>query len=482
MIRRKSNSTLRPWFWGGLLAILLLSLGLRFWGLARFNTLVFDEIYFVKFGHNYLTQTPFFDSHPPLGKYMIALGIWLKGFNSFGYRWMNALTGALIPLAVAGIAYQLSHRRSYALVAGVLAAADGLFLVESRYGLINVYIVLFGLLGQWCFLLALDTQGRNRWLWLTLSGIGLGGSISVKWSGLGFLLGVVGVYLAWVIGWLVQKLYRSMASTPLGRFRRLPLQKLGQLNPLQVLVFIPAIALLFVYRLIWIPHLSQNPGTGFLKLQQQMLNYHERVGNGPEVHPYCSAWYSWPWMIRPVDYFYQTAQTATEPVPTVGPPLPKPAAQIFYDVHAMGNPILWWLSTLAIILTIGMLVWQLWQRANGRLNSAYANYTNSYSLRAEQFWVPLYLVINYGANLLPWMDVSRCTFIYHYMPAAIFSFLALAWWVDQALRSSQIWLRALGLTAIFMILMALVYWLPIYLGLPLTPEAFQARMLFRSWI
>ncbi len=481
MIRRKANTKLNPWFWGSLLAILLLSLGLRFWGLARFNTLVFDEIYFVKFGHNYLTQTPFFDSHPPLGKYMIALGIWLKGFNPFGYRWMNALTGALIPLAVAGIAYQLSHRRSYALIAGVLAAADGLFLVESRYGLINVYIVLFGLLGQWCFLLALDTRGRNRWLWLTLSGIGLGGSISVKWSGLGFLLGIVGVYLAWIIGWLVQKLYGSMASPGWNRSRRLPLQKLGQLNPLQVLVLIPAIAVA-LYRLVWIPHLSQNPGTGFLKLQQQMLNYHQRVGNGPEVHPYCSAWYSWPWMVRPVDYFYQAARTTVEPLPTVGPPLPRPAAQIYYDVHAMGNPILWWLSTLAILFTIGILVWKLWQRAPGKAASAYPNAATSYSLRAEQLWVPLYLVVNYGANLLPWMDVSRCTFIYHYMPAATFSFLALAWWVDQALHSSRTWLRALGLTVIFMILMALVYWLPIYLGLPLKPEAFQARMLFRSWI
>jgi len=48
---------------------------------------------------------------------------------------------------VAGIAYQLSHRRSYAFIAA-LAAADGLFLVESRYALNNVYLVIFGLLGS----------------------------------------------------------------------------------------------------------------------------------------------------------------------------------------------------------------------------------------------------------------------------------------------------------------------------------------------
>jgi len=37
----------------------LLSAGLRFWGLSRFNTLVFDEVYYAKFANNYLTHTQF---------------------------------------------------------------------------------------------------------------------------------------------------------------------------------------------------------------------------------------------------------------------------------------------------------------------------------------------------------------------------------------------------------------------------------------
>jgi len=44
-----------------------------------------------------------------------------------------------------GIAYQLSHRRSYALIA-LFAAADGLFLAESRYA--PVYLVSLGYLGS----------------------------------------------------------------------------------------------------------------------------------------------------------------------------------------------------------------------------------------------------------------------------------------------------------------------------------------------
>uniref|UniRef100_A0ACD5GP40 Phospholipid carrier-dependent glycosyltransferase n=1 Tax=Desertifilum tharense IPPAS B-1220 TaxID=1781255 RepID=A0ACD5GP40_9CYAN len=169
---RDSPKQKRHWFWWGMGAILVLSLILRFWGLSRFNQLVFDEVYFAKFANNYLTRTPFFDAHPPLAKYLIAIGMGINSMFPFGdqsvtneltgsvrstfsYRWLNALTGALIPLVVSGIAYQLTRRYTYAFFAALFIALDGLFLVESRYALVNVYLVIFGLLGSWFLLLVL---------------------------------------------------------------------------------------------------------------------------------------------------------------------------------------------------------------------------------------------------------------------------------------------------------------------------------------
>lgn len=101
---------------------------------------------------------------------------------------------------------------------------------------------------------------------------------------------------------------------------------------------------------------------------------------------------------------------------------------------------------------------------------------------AVDTWIALYIVINYAANLLPWVKVTRCVFIYHYICALVFVFLAIAWFVDQCLRSYHRELRALGVTITFMILAAFIFWLPIYLGLPLTSEAYKLRMLFNSWI
>jgi dolichyl-phosphate-mannose-protein mannosyltransferase len=469
----KQSQFLKRWFWPALLGIWLFSLGLRFWGLERFNTLVFDEVYFARFGHNYLTRTPLFDAHPPLGKYMIALGIWLQGsFTPFGYRWMNALVGACLPLLIGGIAFQLTRRYSYALIAALLASADGLLLVESRYGLINVHLLFFGLLGQWLLLLALQKRGIWQWIGLGLAAIALSGAIAVKWNGLGFTLGI---YLTFLVSRLFARLFSiSRLSNATSRFS---LANLPRLNLWQLGLMMPAIAAL-VYWLVAIPHLQQNPGVSFWTLQEQMLNYHEGVDH--KAHSYCSDWYTWPLMLRPVSYFYQRAATLTEPIPVTGPSLPDSATRVIYDVHAMGNPPLWWFSTLAILCLTGWLGQQVWQRVASRRVAIASSVDSTYF--TEEFWVPLFLVVNYAANLLPWAGVSRCLFIYHYMPASIFSLLALAWLLERWLRSLLRWERGMAVTLIFLIFLALVFWLPIYLGLPLSSTGFTLRMWFPTWI
>ncbi len=500
------------WFWMGLAGVFLLCVALRFWGLGRFNTLVFDEVYYAKFANKYLTHTPFFDGHPPLSKYLIALGMWIGSHLPFGqdalnsltgsvrstwsYRWLDALTGSFIPLVLAGIAYQLSHRRSYAIVAAILAATDGLFLVESRYALNNVYLVLFGLLGQWFFLRGLERRGLLRGFWLALAGIGFGASASIKWDGLGFLLGA---YLVWMAAWVKRFVQSNRPKDTSDHCetaqKKLPLASLTQLNVLHILFYLAIIPALF-YSIEWVPHLQLNPEFGLWEVQKQILAYHERVGDGPKVHPYCSRWYTWPLMLRPVAYFYALAQKSTDPLPVMGPPLPASDAKVIYDVHDIGNPFLWWFSTAAILLLLWMLAQRFWffssaqresscrRRRQRCLTSQRANNVPSidFGWQPIQTRIASYLILNWLANLLPWAMITRCTFIYHYMEASVFAELALAWLIDHWLHSYWRGFRVLGVTIIFLILLAFVFWMPIYLGLPLSPEAFSRRMWLRSWI
>lgn len=203
--------------------------------------------------------------------------------------------GSLIPIAVAVLAYLLTRRSPVALLSGLFVALDGLFLVESRYALINISLVLFGVVAQILWLWGLRYQGRARSLWLMAAGIAFGACGAVKWSGLGFLLGV-GLF------WLLQQ--------------RLPLPAEWKTTYQwwQMCLLLPVVAFV-VYTLLWLPHLQFHPHQSLLDLHRQMFNFHRSVAS--TAHPYCSPWWSWPLLLRPMSYFFQRVQTLSETVPVI---------------------------------------------------------------------------------------------------------------------------------------------------------------------
>jgi len=440
-----------PYHWG-MLGIFFISLVLRFWGLERFNTLVFDEVYYAKYANYYLIGKDFFNSHPPLSQYIIAIGIWLGSFlpstadttnnlteslrSTLSYRWINALTGSFIPLVVGAIAYQLNQRLSFSLLATLLTALDGLFLVESRYALNNIYLVLFGLLGHLCFLVAGESKKVNL-TWLLISGVCFGSSVAVKWNGLGFLFGL------WIII-AIAAIKNYFSNKKQDDFLW---QRFTRIKP-EFLVLSLILVPLGTYTVLWIPHLLMNPQYNFWEVHREILAFHERIkGNNSQVHPYCSPWYSWLILWRPIAYYYEKVKLGTE--------------LRIYDVHAFGNPILWWLSTLAIVIILADLI-----------------------VKQERFrgGISLYLLCNYVANLLPWIKVTRCTFIYHYMGAYTFALLALAGIFDSYLQSPSQRDRLVVYGFIGLIIIGFLYWLPIFLGLPLSEGEFRWRMWFPSWV
>ncbi|ASC70843.1 putative dolichyl-phosphate-mannose--protein mannosyltransferase [Halomicronema hongdechloris C2206] len=426
-------------FWG-------LALGLRLWQLGRFNTLVFDEVYYVQFAVDYLHQTPSFDAHPPLGKYLIALGIWLAqqvplaGLPSNGetglalspisYRWLNAVTGSLLVPVVAGLAYGLARpcsqagRTTITLVAAGLMAVEGFSLVESRYGLINIYWLLLGLLGQ-----ALWLQSP-RLPWRLGAGLALGAAMAVKWNGAGFWLALV--LLAGIGHW--PRLREQVPPTLRGVPWRQGILSLG-LVPLAT------------YGLLWLPHLHLAQ-TNLLSIHWQIWQTHQQIGG--VSHPYCSAWYTWPLLLRPIAYVYQRR------------PLSGNLSEVIYDVHGLGNPILWWLSTAAILVLLAKVLsrWRHWGARPGD-------------------GIAPFLLVNYATNWLPWLLVSRCTFLYHYFGSLVVSLMALAWLISGWLQGRH---RLAAWLLLGAIAVAFLFWLPLYLGWPLTPAAWQRRFWLPSWI
>lgn len=430
--------------WGWVLGLGAIALSLRLAGLGRINTLVFDEVYYVPFALDYLQGTPSFDAHPPLAKYLIALGIWLAqgpaawlGWptvevegtlaSPLAFRWLNAIVGATIPVLLAALACSLSRgyppqrRHTFALLAGLLMTMEGLTLVESRLALINIYGLTLGLLGQWAWVRA--GQAEHPWRWRWVAGIALGAAPSVKWNWAGLWLGL----LLWELLTRIQNHKSQIQNSSL----------------LAYLGVIP----LATYILLWLPHLSLT-GESFVGIHRQLWSTHQSIAAGTS-HDYCSPWHSWPLMVRPVAYFYER----TDGIATT--------------IHAMGNPVLWWLGTAAV-LALG-LGW-LSRQVSGE--NRWANVQTSA--------VVPFILINYLTNWLPWALVSRCTFLYHAMGMAAFSTLGLAWLMAQWWQNPRD--RPLALVLLGAIALSFWFWLPLYLGLPLSLEALHRRWLLTGWI
>ena len=417
-----------------------LSCGLRFWQLARFNELVFDEVYFVSFARDYLAGLTPSDAHPPLGKYLIALSIWMYEqlplpASSVSYRWLNALVGSAIPLIVAGLAHTLGQRfgtqnparlHTFALLAGTFVAIDGLFVVESRYGLLNIYMVFFGLLGQWLWLLQKkDSDFHLR----MVAGVSLGCAVATKWNGLGFVLSL----FIWELSRLGnQKLIGEKISPPSS-----PLWRSKIVNLALSVLFISSIT----YVAAWVPHIARSQAN-LWDIHTSLFSFHQQL---PATgHSACSRWFSWPLLIKPISYWYETT------------------SDIAYTVNNMGNPALWWLSSAVVLL---MLI----------------DKVNDLS-RKQQNYLTTYLLISYASNWLPWLLVSRCTFIYLYMPAATFSFVGLAWVMSGWLHARLVWMRWAGWAIAVIIASAFVFWLPLSMGAPLNIDDLQLRWWLKSWI
>jgi hypothetical protein len=121
-----------------------------------------------------------------------------------------------------------------------------------------------------------------------------------------------------------------------------------------------------------------------------MFGYHFGLQAG---HPSSSPWWSWPLDLKPV-WFY-------------GHDFDGERIGVIYNG---GNPILFWAGVPAIAW--GAL--QAWRRRSPAL---------------------VLLVVAFAFQFLPWTRIERATFHYHYLTAVILAMVAVAYVVDEALRS-----------------------------------------------
>jgi dolichyl-phosphate-mannose-protein mannosyltransferase len=394
--------------WAGPALVLLLAAILRFWNLGHPASLVFDETFYVKdawslFNNGYesawpdgadalfaagqsniFTTAASFVVHPPLGKWLIALGMAVFGAdNPFGWRVMTALVGVLAVLVLMLVAQKLFGSVLLTSIAGFLFAIDGNAIVMSRVALLDNYVMFFGLLGFGAVLLDRDhhrkrlaawlaekrdnevesTWGPALWWrpWVIAAGLAFGLACSVKWSG-AYFLAAFGIYLV-----VVDALARRRAGLPFWISGAILKQ-----GPVTFLLMVPIAVVTFLlswtgwfvtkggyYRdfadqagqawtgaLAWVPHSVQS----FWHYQSAAYGYHVGLVT---PHPYQANPLTWLFLTRPTSMYYQGSSLGERGCDY---------ATCSEAITGIANPIIWWAATAAILYLVYRLVrYRQWQ-------------------------------------------------------------------------------------------------------------------------
>ncbi|GGK83789.1 phospholipid carrier-dependent glycosyltransferase [Mangrovihabitans endophyticus] len=494
---RRRLSTLDNWLnphsWLVTLVVVVIAGILRFVRLDRPKNYVFDEVYYPTDAWDMLhhgvewdekTNGPAYVVHPPLGKWLIALGEMVFGNNELGWRVPAAVAGTLMVLILVRVAYRMFHSVVLAGTAGLLMALDGFHLVLSRTSLLDIFLGLFVLATFAALVLDRDAY-RRRWLralesghnpetatrspggvpwWLLAAGALFGLACGVKWSALFF----APFFALLVIVWRVGARRSAGMRRPFARGIASDLGYLVLSFVLTVLFYLATWTGWFVTNTGYFRHyradngLSEPPVLGALL---NLMHYHHEAytfhSGLTEKHPYQS--WPWQWLLlgRPVSFSWNTDGNCGAP-------------QCAGEVLLLGTPILWWsfLPALAVLVWFGI---------------------------ARRDWRAFAIGTGVVAGLLPWFYYAiadgRTMFSFYVLPALPFLILAVTYALGAVMTPTEGVTSGPGrserqmtgtiVAGVYVLAVAVcfAYFHPIFVGQLIPYEAWQHRMWLGSrWI
>lgn len=441
---------------------------------------IFDEIYFGAFAHDDLKGIAYFDPEPPLSKLFIAAGEWLYGwwratfegargdyadlgFNTYGWRIMSCVIGSLCVPLMYLLARQLWPNRLFAVTAATLTCFDGMFFVQSRIGMIDIFPIFLILLSYTLFLIHLDSRSeRDAIVTLLLTGIGLGLAIAAKWISL--------AALASIVFFLVMRPLLRRVGLSVGSWRWGLAKGPGLPGGARGSLYVPAAVLAFVaiplaiYLASWIPFFTRGQFhdlADLIEYQRQAYVYHATL---TATHPYGSPWFSWPFLYRPVAYYYEFQGLGTDAVT---------AHPLVAGIVNLGNPVIWWAS-IGAVLSLPYFVFR------------------------HRSFPAAVILVGFITQYLPWAHISRVLFLYHMFGGLIFMILALAFVLVRMQQAGPIridffgdrWIlpiRYLVPGFLALAVLSFLFFYPVWTGLPISDNAYLGgfplgKMWLQTWI
>ena len=500
----------RAWAWGGPIAVTLLAAILRLWNLGSPHSLVFDETYYVKDSWTLLhlgyearwpseadasfisgdvtvyTDKGLFVVHPPLGKWIIALGLAVFGAqDAVGWRISTAIVGIILVALVAVIARGMFHSTLLATIAGGLLAIDGNAIVMSRVALLDGILTLFVMLGFGAILLDHGHSARRleRWRrrrtdagrtidwgpalwwrpWLVAAGVAFGAAAAVKWNGIYFLAGFA-VYTLVVDAVARRKAGVTFFGSGVA-FKQAPVTFLLTV-PIALAVYLVTWTGWFVTDGGYYRHWAEQAGNAWqgilawvpLDLQSfwhyQASTYAYHIGEH-QPHGYQANPLTWLLMIRPTAMYYQGSDLGQNGCEFT---------RCGESITGIANPFIWWGAVAAAVYLV-------------------------YRVIRYREWQVGAILTGIGAGYLPWlMYLNRTVFQFYTIVFEPFLILALVYVMGLLLgrRTDETWRRLGGIRLIAVILIAMVlvsaFFYPLWTGMQMPLEFIQLHYWLPTWL
>ncbi|TYQ16158.1 UNVERIFIED_CONTAM: putative membrane-bound dolichyl-phosphate-mannose-protein mannosyltransferase [Acetivibrio alkalicellulosi] len=307
------------------------------------NSMYFDEIYHGRTAYEHIHKIPPYENtHPPLGKVFIALGVLIFGMVPFGWRIMGTLFGVAMIPAMYTFGKKVFDNRFYAFCSAFLMMFDLMHFAQTRISTIDSYVTFFVILMYYhmydysvnkSYSLGFKPSLKP----LFLSGLFFGFGAASKWIA---FYGAAGLALLFFITKAVEyadywKLSDKRSKKPDWYYDYNRLYLFGTMGLCVVFfVIIPTI----IYSLSYIPWIMVPNVSGFrivIDNFKSMLSYHSLL---QDDHPYSSTWWEWPFMIRPMAFYF-------------GRDLPS---GVVSKIYTIGNPAVWWTGIAAVLAIASM--------------------------------------------------------------------------------------------------------------------------------
>lgn len=419
--------------WIAPLAILALAALLRFWALDRPGSLVFDELYYVRdaisqLAHGYPTVWP--DSspefggeraqaflnqassiaHPPLGKWLIGLGVLLFGPDTgWGWRSAVAFAGVMTVAFTMRLGWLLTRSRWVAYLAGFFLALDGVHIVLTRVALLDGFLTMFVVLGT--IFVVRDWQhtsglsGRILWRrpWLLAAGLSFGAAAAVKWSG---LYPLAAFLLLLTLGDLLRRINRTrlLRAQGFAGSRLLATSQAVLQGFVTALIALPAAML--AYLASWFGWIispgGQNRHQGepwWESLWQWHIDAYAWHSTLSAPHPYQSHPLGWPLALRPTAMYserFDGLVSAISPMP---------------------NVLITWGGVIALLI----LLWVLLSRTVFA-----ARHGSTSPLLGSTVAVSAVVLTGYLSGWLPWVLTTSRSAVFQFYAVVLTPFAAIA--------------------------------------------------------